>query len=112
MLDTLPPQSQVDFLTATTDMIDEIVPMMNRMLSEWVEGDAEALGALMNANLADPVLAEALLYGRNRNWAAWIDERLDTPGTVFVAVGAGHLAGTNSVQDYLEQRGTTVTRIQ
>ncbi|MBU2341297.1 MAG: TraB/GumN family protein [Alphaproteobacteria bacterium] len=112
MLDTLPPQSQVDFLTATTDMIDEIVPMMNQMLSEWVEGDAEALGALMNANLADPVLAEALLYGRNRTWAAWIDERLDTPGTVFVAVGAGHLAGTHSVQDYLEQRGTTVTRIQ
>ena len=112
MLDTLPVQSQIDFLIATTDMIDEVVPMMDQLLTEWVEGDTEQLGELMNANLADPVLAEALLYSRNRNWADWIDERLDTPGTVFMAVGAGHLAGTNSVQDYLEARGMTVTRAQ
>lgn len=112
MLDTLPVQSQIDFLIATTDMIDEVVPMMDQLLTEWVEGDTEELGELMNANLADPVLAEALLYSRNRNWADWIDERLDTPGTVFMAVGAGHLAGTNSVQDYLEERGMTVTRVQ
>ena len=112
MLDGLPPQSQIEFLVTTTDSIDEIVPTMNQLLSEWVEGDTEQLGELMNANLADPVLAEALLYSRNRNWAAWIDERLDTPGTVFMAVGAGHLAGTNTVQDYLEERGFTVTRVQ
>lgn len=112
MLDGLPRETQVDFLIATTDMIDEVVPMMNQMLTEWVEGDTEALGELMNANLADPVLAEALLYSRNRNWADWIEQRLDTPGTVFMAVGAGHLAGTNSVQDYLAERGLTVTRVQ
>lgn len=112
VLDKLPLQSQVDFLIATTDMIDEVVPMMDQLLTEWVEGDTEQLGELMNANLADPVLAEALLYSRNRNWTDWIDERLDTPGTVFMAVGAGHLAGTNSVQDYLEARGMTVTRVQ
>ena len=33
-------------------------------------------------------------------------------GTVFVAVGAGHLAGAKSVQDYLKERGLKVTRIQ
>lgn len=112
MLDGLPARSQVDFLIATTDMIDQVVPMMNQMLTEWVEGDADALGELMNANLGDPVLAEALLYSRNRNWAEWVDTRLDTPGTVFMAVGAGHLAGDNSVQDYLAERGLTVTRVQ
>ena len=30
----------------------------------------------------------------------------------FVAVGAGHLAGRGSVQDYLAGRGLSVTRIQ
>ncbi len=112
MLDGLPRATQVNFLIATTDMIDDVVPMMNQMVTEWVAGDTEELGRLMNASLADPVLAEALLYGRNRNWAGWIDQRLDTPGTVFVAVGAGHLAGDNSVQDYLEERGLAVTRVQ
>jgi uncharacterized protein YbaP (TraB family) len=112
MLDKLPHRSQVDFLIATTDMIDEVAPMMDQLLTEWVEGDTEQLGELMNANLADPVVAEALLYSRNRNWAEWIQQRLDTPGTVFMAVGAGHLAGSNSVQDYLAERDLTVTRVQ
>ena len=50
-------------------------------------------------------LAAALLYDRNANWAEWIEARLNsTPGTVFIAVGAGHLAGERSVQDYLAER--------
>ena len=49
---------------------------------------------------------------RNANWAEWIDTRLDTPGTVFVAVGAGHLAGTKSVQDYLAAKDIAVTRVK
>ena len=48
-------------------------------------------GLLVTPQDGDAV-AEALLYNRNANWAEWIDTRLDTPGTVFVAVGAGHLA--------------------
>ena len=34
---------------------------------------------------------------RNARWADWIAARMQTPGTVFVAVGAGHLAGKDSV---------------
>ncbi len=86
--------------------------MMDRMVDEWLEGDADGLAALLNEGLTDPVLAEALLYARNDRWAEWIDTRMDSPGTVFVAVGAGHLAGAKSVQDYLTARGFTVDRVQ
>jgi uncharacterized protein YbaP (TraB family) len=37
---------------------------------------------------------------------------MKTPGTVFVAVGAGHLAGKNSVQDYLAKSGLKTARIK
>ena len=60
----------------------------------------------------DPKVAEALLYNRNANWANWIKTRLDQPGTVFIAVGAGHLAGAKSVQDLLTQKGIKVTRVK
>jgi hypothetical protein len=60
----------------------------------------------------DPRLAAALLHPRNRAWADWIAARLATPGRVFVAVGAGHLAGPHSVQAMLAERGLTVTRLQ
>ena len=66
----------------------------------------------MNAQIDDPAIAERLLYQRNRDWAKWVVKRLDQPGTVFVAVGAGHLAGERSVQDYLAQAGTKVVRVQ
>jgi uncharacterized protein YbaP (TraB family) len=55
---------------------------------------------------------ERLLWQRNRAWADWVVKRLDTPGTVFVAVGAGHLAGEKSVQADLAARGLTVSRVQ
>jgi uncharacterized protein YbaP (TraB family) len=31
---------------------------------------------------------------------------------VFIAVGAGHLAGARSVQDYLAQQGIAVIRVK
>jgi uncharacterized protein YbaP (TraB family) len=60
----------------------------------------------------DGTLLETLLYQRNAHWADWIARRLDTPGTVFVAVGAGHLAGPRSVQADLASRGIMSVRVQ
>jgi uncharacterized protein YbaP (TraB family) len=58
-----------------------------------------------------PPLYEALITRRNRNFAAWLAQRLDRPGTVLFAIGAGHLAGRVSVQSMLESRGLHVQRI-
>ena len=66
----------------------------------------------MNDELDDPVLYRRLLTDRNRNWADWVGQRLKQPGTAFVAVGAGHLAGKGSVQDILQKRGYRVRRVE
>lgn len=112
VFDGLPQESQIGFLIDAANGIDEIKPMLDKMVAEWVEGDADALAKLMNEGLTDPAVAESLLYMRNRNWADWIDTRLDSPGTVFIAVGAGHLAGEKSVQDYLAEREIETVRVQ
>jgi uncharacterized protein YbaP (TraB family) len=112
IFDGMTQEAQVAFMMEAATGIDEIRPMLDSMVAEWSEGDAEGLAAIMNEGMSDPAVAEALLYTRNANWAEWIDARLDTPGTVFVAVGAGHLAGARSVQDYLAQKGITVTRVR
>lgn len=110
--DKLPPKSQVGFLMSSAKDLDRVVAMMDEMLIEWLEGDAESLAALMNSEMTDPVTTAVLLHSRNERWAEWIDARMDEPGQVFIAVGAGHLAGEKSVQDFLAQRDFTVTRIQ
>ena len=101
VFDGMPEETQLRYLLETADQVDNIKSYVDSMVAEWLEGDADALADMMNEGLEDPVLAERLLYTRNKNWAEWIDNRLDQPGTVFMAVGAGHLAGEKSVQDYL-----------
>lgn len=112
IFDTLPADAQVEFLMSSARDPMAIVNMMDQMVAEWMEGDADDLAKIMNMGLSDPALADALLYKRNERWAEWIDERLDKPGAVFIAVGAGHLAGQKSVQDYLSSRGIEVSRVR
>ncbi len=113
IFDGLPQDQQIEFMMAAVEGMGEAAPMLDSMVAEWAEGDADGLAAIMNEGLEDEEFAAALLYDRNANWAEWIEARLDnTPGTVFIAVGAGHLAGQRSVQDYLAQRDIETTRVQ
>jgi uncharacterized protein YbaP (TraB family) len=112
IFDSMSQEAQIAFMMEAATGIDEVKPMLDRMVAEWAKGDADALAAVMNEGMTDPAVAEALLYSRNANWAEWIDTRLDTPGTVFIAVGAGHLAGPKSVQDLLAQKGITASRVK
>jgi uncharacterized protein YbaP (TraB family) len=111
LFDTLPQEAQLAFLDETVEKLPEASTSLDAMVAEWLKGDAVALAALLNSEMTDPVLYERLLTARNANWAGWIENRLDQPGTVFVAVGAGHLAGSGSVQEQLEQRGLKVKRV-
>lgn len=112
IFDGLSQDAQVSFLIEAAKTMDETKPMLDRMVAAWGAGDADGLAAIMNEGMDDPKVAEALLYNRNANWAEWIGQRLDKPGTVFIAVGAGHLAGPRSVQDYLSQKGIKTSRVK
>jgi len=86
---------------------------LDAMVGTWANGDVAGIAKSFNAELAaQPELREALLTRRNVRWANWIDQRMAQPGSVMVAVGAGHLAGKGSVLQALESHGYTVTRIQ
>ncbi|MCK0100611.1 TraB/GumN family protein [Qipengyuania sp. S6317L1] len=113
MFDSMPMEKQVTFMMEAVEAMPEVKATLDGMVERWAEGDADGLAVLMNDDLTDPVLADTLLYSRNENWAEWIEDRLEsTPGTVFMAVGAGHLAGKQSVQDYLVERGIQSERVQ
>ncbi|MCW4462166.1 TraB/GumN family protein [Sphingomonas sp. BT-65] len=111
--DSLSDGDQIKLLVETIDKLAETGPTLDAMIAEWGAGDAERLAARMNEGFkASPDLAKKLLADRNARWAEWIDERLDKPGVVFVAVGAGHLAGPESVQAYLKTRKIKTKRMK
>ena len=102
IFDGLSDKAQVELLESTLEELPTAAATMDRMVADWSKGDPDALAATMNDNLKDsPEVAKALLVDRNRRWAGWIAQRMKQPGIVFVAVGAGHLAGPESVQKML-----------
>lgn len=85
---------------------------VNDLLNAWTTGNTGAFSTMLAGFEAkSPVAYRMLIADRNARWGQWIADRLDQPGTVFVAVGTGHLAGKDSVQHWLAARGIASTRI-
>ena len=111
--DALPEAAQRELLAGALETPADMSKQFDTMLRAWLAGDVEAIGKSFNDNLdASPDLMNALITRRNSNWSKWIEQRMAAPGTVLVAVGAGHLAGRDSVQHMLQKRGVRVRRLQ
>ena len=105
--------AQLQFLTSTLDDLPKANADMARMVDDWAHGNPDALAKEMNDSLKDsPEMAKTLLTDRNKRWADWIKARMAQPGTVFIAVGAGHLAGPESVLAQLKARGVPAARVK
>jgi uncharacterized protein YbaP (TraB family) len=86
--------------------------LMGGMQSAWNRGDNDGFAAILgNVRAQSPHAYKTLFADRNANWAGWIANRMSQPGTVFVAVGTGHLVGPDSVQRLLAARGISSARI-
>ena len=112
LFDSLPPATQRTYLAEVIRNLPTMKAQLLGMVEAWKVGDADRLARLINEDEDDPELLRVLLIERNKLWADWIAKRMDRPGTVFMAVGAGHLAGAGSVQEQLAARGITAARVQ
>lgn len=110
--DTLSENAQITWLNETVKEMPKASESLDKMVERWAAGDPDGLAALMNKDASmSPELLKTLLVDRNARWADWVQKRLEQPGTVFVAVGAGHLAGPNSVQAFLRAKKIEAKRI-
>ena len=112
-LDSLSEESQRALLASATDDDSQGREEFDAMLDAWSRGDVAGIARTFNTDeTMTPELRRVLLTQRNARWAGWIEQRLARPGTAFIAVGAGHLAGPDSVIADLEARGLRVERVQ
>lgn len=85
---------------------------MVEMQSAWKRGDQSVFVHMLDQlDAASPDTYRMMFTERNARWADWIAARMQTPGTVFVAVGAGHLAGKDSVLVRLAEKGIVSQRV-
>ena len=89
-----------------------VAAMLNRLQAAWNRGDIESFTPMLTQmETNSPETYRLLFNDRNGRWAQWIARRLQQPGVVFVAVGAGHLAGKDSVQHKLGRYGIRSARL-
>jgi uncharacterized protein YbaP (TraB family) len=111
--DALPESAQLSLLEGAISEPKDMGKQFEGMLGSWARGDVDAIAATFNRDLADsPALRDALLKRRNANWTRWVSRRMASPGSVMVAVGAGHLAGHDSLIAMLKRDGFRVRRVQ
>lgn len=108
--DSLEPDLQLAFLEQTLDDAERIVPIMDELATAWAAGQPDRIAEILNAEMKvrSPRLYDRLLTQRNAAWSEQIRTLLAGSGTHFIAVGAGHLAGPDSVQAHLEALGVAV----
>lgn len=109
-----PLDEQVQGLMATLSSMELGEEYLDALVAEWADGDVKGIGALMAnpAMLGTQDAYDTLLTERNRNWVPGIKALLDEPGTKLVAVGAGHLAGPDSVVTMLKKDGIKIKAVQ
>jgi uncharacterized protein YbaP (TraB family) len=111
--DALSEASQRQLLEGAIESSPETRKEFQAMLASWARGDVAAIARSFNSDLsASPELMNALIKRRNANWSKWIERRMAQPGSVMIAVGAGHLAGKDSVIELLKRDGYRVRRVQ
>jgi uncharacterized protein YbaP (TraB family) len=111
--DKLPEAAQRELLEGAIDQSGDMKTEFHEMLSAWARGDVKGIAKTFNRDLAgSPDLQRSLIKTRNANWSRWIEQRMTKPGAIMVAVGAGHLAGPDSVVDLLKRDGYRVRRLQ
>jgi uncharacterized protein YbaP (TraB family) len=95
-----------------TTPMDSLSKAMAEMQSAWKHGDQSVFVRMLGQlDQNSPDTYRMMFTERNGRWADWIRARLQTPGTVFVAVGAGHLAGKDSLLVQLAERGIPSQRV-
>lgn len=108
--DTLPEAAQSRLLVQTVHEAKDMKGLYDRILKAWTTGDMDAIAKEdENGEQPDPMVEEAVLVARNRDWVKAIEPMKGAP---FIAVGAGHLTGRENLIDLLKARGFTVTRVQ
>ncbi len=106
----MPQDEQIAFLVLGSQEIIDRPDELEKMIAAWAKGDVEQLDELMNRGLeGTPAVARALMADRNARWVKQIREFfLKDKNSYLIVVGAGHLAGDESVIAMLRDAGIEV----
>lgn len=98
----------------TLEELHTLPIIIDDMLSAWLAGDLDKLNRTLVEDMASssPKIYQDLLVTRNNNWMPKIMTMLQDAPTEFILVGAGHLAGKDSLFAKLEAQGYKIEKVK
>ena len=108
------PEQELEYLRETMEEYHDAPTELDKMVQQWATADLAGMETMFVTEMKaeEPDLYAALLANRNANWVVKIEEMLQGSGTTFIAVGAGHLIGPDSVIAMLDAKGIKAERVQ
>ena len=108
------PAQETQLLESTLNEVDDGPAKIDALVAAWASGDqAELKRQMVDEMQSDyPDVYKLLLVDRNKAWARRLKAKLAGSGVSFVAVGAGHLTGPDSLQAQLTKLGVEAERVQ
>jgi uncharacterized protein YbaP (TraB family) len=98
-------------LKSTLKDVSTLKQKLGQLLKSWQTGDMKTVANLLNESMEDhPELYKRLVVDRNKRWVPKIEELVRGDKDAIIIVGAGHLAGKQSVIELLEKNGLKVTQ--
>jgi len=113
LLASLSEEAEMAFLRSALETFEEASERLDGLVDAWADGDVETVESLGVDEIREDSeeVYQIMLARRNADWARQIETLLEGSGTAFIAVGAAHLAGPDSVQALLEREGVRVERV-
>jgi len=105
--------SEDKFIQEALKEMSELKPQLEKLITAWRKGDMTEVDKLIIDKVAkeDPSTYQTLFVKRNNNWIPKIEAMLIDKDKEMVLVGAGHLAGKDSVLTLLRNKGYTVSKL-
>lgn len=111
LMSALGPDIQTAMMAQTVEDTKTLDTEYPAAVKAWATGDIETLQSIAMDDMTEalPEVYDALLVKRNADWFIEVERLMqEDTGTVFIAVGSGHLIGENNLIDMLRESGWQV----
>lgn len=106
-------EAQREMLREAINELETITAMIGEMSAAWEQGNERALerAVIDDTRVEYPELYQMLFVDRNNAWMTELTREMEGSGVDFIAVGAGHIIGTDGLVAQFRARGYRVERL-
>jgi hypothetical protein len=104
-------EESIYFLRDALKEREKIASLFTNLKDAWLNQDFQKMESLLlESKDENKDFYDTIFTSRNKNWSETLEELMDNEGVYFVAVGTGHLIGSESLISMLKEKGYEIEK--